>query len=248
MKLTFNVTKENKKAFAKTISAITGEKAIYQFTPTYAFQIGDLTVNRDATLTAPDDKDLGSLLESLKAQGYELLKTDGAPEKTADPEAPAQPETTTQDEASAADKKPEADEEAPELTVSLPLTAANVGTLTNILSSKGDLIRHALGVTDLRINVTEDKIEFPWFTRELTAEEAKAYTTFLSLLCKLSKELKRASSRPVKTDNEKYAFRCFLLRLGFIGPDYKEARKILLQNLSGSAAFRNGAPAKEAKA
>ena len=236
MKLAFNVTKENKKAFAMAIGEITGEKAVYQFTPTYAFQIGDLTVNRDATLTAPDGKDLGSLLEALKAQGYELLEAKGAPE--AEPQA----------ETPAADEKTEADEKAPELTVSLPLTAANVGTLTNILSSKGDLIRHALGVTDLRINVTEDKIEFPWFTRELTAEEAKAYTTFLSLLCKFSKELKHASSRPVETDNEKYAFRCFLLRLGFIGPEYKEARKILLQNLTGSAAFRNGAPAKEAKA
>ncbi len=236
MKLTFNVTKENKKAFAKAIEAITGEKAVYQFTPTYAFQIGDLTVNRDATLTAPDDKDIGSLLEALKAQGYELSETEGAPEEKPKEEAPA------------ADEKPEDLEEVPELTVSLPLTAANVGILTSILSSKGGLIRHALGVTDLRINVTEDKIEFPWFTRELTAEEAKAYTTFLSLLCKFSKELKHASSRPVETDNEKYAFRCFLLRLGFIGPEYKKARKILLQNLTGSAAFRNGAPAKEAKA
>ena len=236
MKLTFNVTKENKKAFAQAISQIIGEKAVYQFTPTYAFQIGDLTVNRDATLTAPDDKDLGSLLEALKAQGYELLENEGAPEDQPQEKAPA------------ADEKSEALEEAPKLTVSLPLTAANVGTLTNILSSKGDLIRHALGVTDLRINVTEDKVEFPWFTRELTAEETQAYTTFLSLLCKFSKELKHASSRPVETDNEKYAFRCFLLRLGFIGPEYKEARKILLQNLTGSAAFRNGAPAKEAKA
>ena len=42
------------------------------------------------------------------------------------------------------------------------------------------------------------------------------------------------------TDNEKYAFRCFLLRLGFIGAEYKTARKILLKNLSGSSAFKNG--------
>jgi hypothetical protein len=109
MKLAFNVTKENKKAFAKAIGEITGEKAVYQFTPTYAFQIGDLTVNRDATLTAPDGKDLGSLLEALKAQGYELLEAKGAPE--------AEP----QEETPAADEKTEADEKAPELTVSLPL-------------------------------------------------------------------------------------------------------------------------------
>lgn len=266
MKLTFNVTKENKKAFAQAVSAITGDKAIYQFTPTYAFQIGDLTVNRDATLTAPDGSDLSDLLAALKDEGYELLETEkeeapadeeAAPEETAESkeaepaeetvESTEEVETTATEDAPAETEKPEAetpDEEPTSLTISLPLDAANVGTLTNLLSSKGDLIKHALGITDTRINVTEDKIEFPWFDRELTADEANAYTLFISLLCKLSKDLKHASSRPVETDNEKYAFRCFLLRLGFIGPDYKGARKILLQNLTGSSAFRNGAPAK----
>ena len=42
-------------------------------------------------------------------------------------------------------------------------------------------------------------------------------------------------------ESEKYAFRCFLLRLGFIGNDSKAARKILLRNLSGHSAFRNKA-------
>ena len=41
-------------------------------------------------------------------------------------------------------------------------------------------------------------------------------------------------------ENEKYAFRCFLLRLGFIGEEYKVERKILLKNLTGSSAFKNG--------
>ena len=41
-------------------------------------------------------------------------------------------------------------------------------------------------------------------------------------------------------DNEKYAFRCFLLRLGFIGNEYKSQRKILLRNLTGSSAFKSG--------
>ena len=254
MKLTFNVTKENKKAFAQAVSAITGDKAIYQFTPTYAFQIGDLTVNRDATLTAPDGSDLSDLLAALKDEGYELLETEkeeapadeeAAPEETAESkeaepaeetvESTEEVETTATEDAPTETEKPEAetpDEEPTSLTISLPLDAANVGTLTNLLSSKGDLIKHALGITDTRINVTEDKIE------------SNAYTLFISLLCKLSKDLKHASSRPVETDNEKYAFRCFLLRLGFIGPDYKGARKILLQNLTGSSAFRNGAPAK----
>ena len=48
-----------------------------------------------------------------------------------------------------------------------------------------------------------------------------------------------------ETDNDKYAFRCFLLRLGFIGSEYKSERKILLRNLTGSSAFRNGGAANE---
>ncbi|MGI6735948.1 MAG: virulence protein [Anaerovoracaceae bacterium] len=247
MKLTFNVTKENKKIFAKTISAITGDKAVYQFTPTYAFKIGDLTVNRDATLTAPDGKDLTALLTALKAEGYVVtgtekedaaVKTAGDPAEDATPaESTEQPEETAEN--SPAEPEP-ADDGVTGLTIAMPLDSANVGTLTNLLSSKGELIKHALGITDTGINVTEDKIEFPWFDRALTADESNAYMLFITALCRLSKELKRASGRPTETDNEKYAFRCFLLRLGFIGPEYKGARKILLKNLTGSAAFRNG--------
>ena len=57
----------------------------------------------------------------------------------------------------------------------------------------------------------------------------------------MSKEQKRINATEKKADNEKYAFRCFLLRLGFIGAEYKLDRKILLQNLEGSSAFKNGA-------
>ena len=51
---------------------------------------------------------------------------------------------------------------------------------------------------------------------------------------------KRITTKEKPVDNEKYAFRCFLIRLGFIGAEYKSARKILLKNLSGSSAFKNG--------
>ena len=54
-----------------------------------------------------------------------------------------------------------------------------------------------------------------------------------------SYHLKRVTAKEKPVDNDKYAFRCFLLRLGFIGDEYKTDRKVLLQNLSGSTAFRN---------
>ena len=58
----------------------------------------------------------------------------------------------------------------------------------------------------------------------------------------MARNAKRVTATEKPADNEKYAFRCFLLRLGFIGAEYKEERKILLKNLSGSSAFKNGGP------
>ena len=56
----------------------------------------------------------------------------------------------------------------------------------------------------------------------------------------MSKDAKRVTAKEKDVDNEKYAFRCFLLRLGFIGTEYKAERKILLRNLDGSSAFKAG--------
>ncbi len=87
-----------------------------------------------------------------------------------------------------------------------------------------------------------DEIVFPWFAdaSDLSPDEIKAYTAFISALCKLSANAKRVSMTEKPVDNEKYAFRCFLLRLGFIGREHKITRKILLRNLEGSSAFKNG--------
>lgn len=56
----------------------------------------------------------------------------------------------------------------------------------------------------------------------------------------MARNAKRVTAKVHPNDNAKYAMRCFLLRLGFIGEEYKETRKILLRNLAGSSAFRSG--------
>lgn len=212
MRANYNRTGKERKALVSAIAEITGEKAEYKFVPTCAYEIGNITVDKEGGVSCNDKETFVRVMTALGQKGFY-------------PEA---------------GQAQEPEKETAGLTISLPITAANVGTLTDLISAKDSLIKKALGITDTRIRVTEDKIEFPWFTRELTADEAKAYTLFISQLCKLSKELKHASSRPVETDNEKYAFRTWLLRMGFIGPEFKPARKILLQNLTGSSAFRNG--------
>lgn len=107
-----------------------------------------------------------------------------------------------------------------------------------LVEAKGSLIKKALGVEDLPIRRLDDRLEFPWFPTDAEPEEIKTYLHFVTALCGLAKSQKRVFSREKPVENEKYAFRCFLLRLGFIGSEFKAERKILLRNLTGSSAFR----------
>ena len=69
--------------------------------------------------------------------------------------------------------------------------------------------------------------------------QLKAYIQLCLAMSQLAKDLKFASSKPQQTENEKYAFRCWMLRLGFIGEEFKTARTLLLKNVSGNGAWRN---------
>jgi len=134
--------------------------------------------------------------------------------------------------------------EPPELfTIELPkdlYSEQAIENLKRLIAGKANLIRQAMGATNLDIVVSDDKIAFPWFRRIPSPDEIKAYTFFISATAAMAKTLKHARATEREVDNEKYAFRCFLLRLGFIGDEYKEIRRQLIKNLSGNSAFRSG--------
>ena len=130
------------------------------------------------------------------------------------------------------------------LTVELPRQEFSDSVLENlkqIIQNKHTLFCHAFDTDILEMEITADKVRFPWFTLE-NESDAIAYNQFISCLAAFAKNQKRINNKPDTSDNEKYAFRCFLLRLGMIGAEYKQARKVLLRNLTGSAAFRHGKP------
>ncbi len=133
------------------------------------------------------------------------------------------------------------------LTISIPKETLNEQTLSNldrILENKGTLIKHALQTDSLEYSILDTVVEFPWFTLE-QPEDTNAYNHFITALIDMAKNQKRINNKPDTSDNEKYTFRCFLLRLGFIGGEFKGIRKVLLRNLSGSSAFRHGGTANE---
>ena len=69
--------------------------------------------------------------------------------------------------------------------------------------------------------------------------QLKAYIQLCLAMSQLAKELKSARPKPQQRENEKYAFRCWMLRLGFIGAEFKTARTLLLRNVSGDGAWRH---------
>lgn len=137
-----------------------------------------------------------------------------------------------------------AEDEPVALTISMPRDSFGEQGLENLLQiieNKETLLKHALNTESLAVNECEETVEFPWFTVEKDGD-GDAYAKFITMLCEFAKNLQRVVNKPDASDNEKYAFRCFLLRLGMIGEEYKPVRRVLLRRLTGSSAFRHGKP------
>ena len=236
MRIEFNRTGAERKALVQAMGEILEVKPKYLGMPTAAYQVDYFHIDKNGGMEFDDQADneeIRNLLERLAEKGIlavpaETVQEASTEEESADAENNAEePETAPQEENTG-------------LTVAVPLSMVLCGNLTRLLDAKGSLIKKALGIDDLRIEIDEEKVSFPWFSETLDAESAKAYTHFISALCEMSRNQKRITAKEKAVDNEKYAFRCFLLRLGFIGAEYKGERKILLKNLSGSSAFKNG--------
>lgn len=227
MTINYNVTGSERKRLADYIAGFLGCEKKYLGVPSCAYQAGYIEVSKDGAITfddRADSEEIEALLEELENEGFHaepVAEEDAAPDTTAEGKSAAQDANVG-------------------LTVEIPLEKVKAGNLTSLLDAKGSLIRKALGIDALPIEIGETTIKFPWFTELPEPDEAKAYTHLIAALCEMSRNQKRITAKEKAVDNEKYAFRCFLLRLGFIGTEYKSERKILLRNLSGSSAFKSG--------
>lgn len=217
MIIEFQLIGEKRKELAKTVSEIIGTPAEYQFMPTCAYKIGDFyTVTKEGNLEISDSAD---------SKEIDMLISELASRGYDVP----------------------LDEEENGLTVEMPLELvddATIDRLRKIVENKGELFKAAFKTDNLEIIVEDDKVCFPWFIVE-QYDDTSAYCTFISMLCEFAKNQKRINNKPDTSDNPKYTMRCYLLRLGMIGAEYKLARKVLLRNLSGSSAFRKAGNSNE---
>ncbi len=229
MEIRFNVTGAERKKLVTAVNEILGEPMNYMGAPTFAYIVGEYTIDRNGTLTGD-----GSISEDANDRLIKELNQRGFIGEAADRGGSEEIEET------AAEAEPA---KIDGLTIEMPregFSDAAIDNLEKLVMSKTALIKKAFGVDALPIEVTEDKICFPWFHPQGDEALIRTYTKFIAALCATAKEQKRVTAKEKSVDNEKYAFRCFLLRLGFIGEDYKAERKILLRNLSGNGSFKSG--------
>lgn len=226
MTITINATGAERKRLVQTIAKWLGCDAKYLGVPSCAYQVDYFTIGKDGSLSFDDRADsevIERLLQHIYDEGFDIDQS-----HTEEDDA----EDNTEDEISG-------------ICISMSrslFTDANLENLKGIIAAKGNLIKKALGVDDLPLEITDTKVSFPWFPGIPTPDEMKAYDTFICKLCEMARNQKRVVAKEKETDNDKYAFCCFLLRLGFIGAEYKSERKILLRNLTGSSAFKGGQP------
>ena len=212
----FTLESKQRPKLAQEVGNILGTAPHYERVPSCAYDIAGYRLDKEGVLHIPEgaEETAKDLILQLRERGF-------------------------QDDAEITEEVPVQQDK---LTIVIPresITDMALENLQKIIANKQILFQRAFRTDNTEIEITDEKINFTWFPYTADGDELAAYTQFISRLCDMARDAKRVSSKPTETDNDKYAFRCFLLRLGFIGKEYKTARKILLRNLTGNSAFRS---------
>lgn len=222
MEFHYNVTGQRRKDMVQTVAEALSFAPVYKGAPTFAYEVDNFIISKNGTVSFTErvtEADIKKVTDALAAAGFETPDIPQIGQETAEAQ-----ETDT-------------------LSIEMPrekMTDEAIENLKKICESKAWLFKKAFATDKLSIEVGEERIIFPWF-HETDGAAVAAYTHFITAICEMATNQKRVTAKEKETDNEKYTFRCFLLRLGFIGTEYKEERKILLKNLMGSSAFKTQA-------
>lgn len=247
MRYNYNLSGSDRKPLVEAISQLLDKPAVYQGAPSFAYTVGDYTVDRNGVLSYGSNihPDFAAVLISdLRERGFvvETVSDTDDDESTTENVNDADESEAIVTENIASTKVTDTD--SPDiLAIEIPDTGFTPEAKENIrkiVASKKTVLEKALGADGLPIVEKDGKITFPWFTLHGLDGEADAYSRLVTAICKMAKEQKRVTATEKPIENEKFTMRLFLIRLGFIGDEYKTARKILLRNLSGNASWKSG--------
>ncbi len=155
MTINYNVTGTERKRLADYISGFMGTEKKYLGAPTFAYQIGYFTVSKDGAISFEDrgyNSDIDALMAELEGQGFHTEDAIAKADSGDTAELEAEPTDGANDSSGCG------------LTVGIPaatLSPDALVNLTSLLTAKGRLIRKALGVEALPVEVSPDTVSFP---------------------------------------------------------------------------------------
>ena len=266
MRINYDVQGQERKRLVKVISDTTGAQAVYKFMPTCAYEIDYFTVTKEGELVfddRADSEEVEAVLEAIAAAGF--TPAESAEEAATEPDNA--PESETEEAVSLTVSVPAAAHTGATLRnlVNLLYTRASLLNkaldtgfrvdegLTEVLQNEDAILtveafrkavaayedEHGKAIDGLTIE--PDKLTFSSLPETEDAEKIRTFTTLCAMMNKMALDQKRIQAKAVNEENEKYALRIWLTRLGMNGPEHKEARRVLMENLTGHCAFRTEA-------
>ena len=233
MQVKYHLEGSERKALLAVMREIFQDTPKYMGPPTFSFEIGPYTIDRHGTLHCPDHLDstqIAMLIRELERDGF-IGERIGEPAKPAEQQIIETPiKEIVTPTLNNLDR----------LSVEMPrdgMTPTAMENLRRLVASKATLLKKALETDRLPITEHTDRIEFGWFRPTDDQTKITAYYQLVQGLCELARTQKRVSATEQEVENDKYAFRCFLLKLRFIGREYKDSRRVLLRHLSGNASY-----------
>ena len=259
--MTLQTNPAERREMVQAISERLGSPAVYLRTPTCAYRIGNLTVERDGSIVSDDDTLLETLRPMLIERGW---LTDAVDSEAEAPAAKAEPT--------------EQDSEITQMELSFPVEDWTIPQLKNLLHtlySNQHILRRMTQSDALYIDrqlverLDEAQTLADWearfadglaaetlkgcriqdgkFTFEATLDERdptrwQVYGTLLGAILQHAKAAKRVFLKAdADSENEKYRANSLLTRLGFGGTEHKALRRALTGHLNGYAAFKSEA-------
>ena len=135
---------ENRKATAARLAEIIGGTSRYTKVPRCAYEVGPYFIEKDGTVTVPEDADLQPLTTLAEEGLLEPFEAEAEPQSQEDTTAATEP-----------DEADSATEDADALTISLPMDGFNPDSLDRLIKlvdSKATLIKKALDRKSTRLN------------------------------------------------------------------------------------------------
>ena len=253
---------ENRKDAAQRLAEITGEESRYTKMPRCAYEIGPYAIEKDGSVTVTEGADLQplmTLVEEGLIEPFEAQATEPAEEAQAEEQVSLTVEVPMKNHTGATlrnliyliytragliNKALGTGFRVDEALVEALKDEACALTKEALLQAIGDFeTEHGKAIDGLAI--TPEGITFSTLPETGDAETLQTFTVLCGMMNKQAMDQKRIQAKAVNEENEKYALRIWLTRLGMNGPEFKDARRVLTANLGGNCAFRT--PAEEEK-